>query len=125
MKQSLLTTLLLTLSFQAFAFKQTIGSNYSFNSAGTECQVVSPVGGTHVIQTDTGGIVNQKGAGLELCRQLGKFPMAASGLSADSSIGTFFRHSSDVPLSNCALRASGVASGSVTCQSSASYTTAQ
>jgi hypothetical protein len=125
MKQYLLTTLLLTLSFNAFAFKLTIASNYSFNTAGTECQVVSPVGGTHVILADSGGIVNQKGAGLELCRQLGKFPMAASGLTSTSGLGTYFRHTSDVATTNCADRTTGVASGSMTCQSSASYATAQ
>jgi hypothetical protein len=125
MKQYLFTTLLLGFSLNAFAFKLTIASNYSFNTAGTECQVISSVGGTHVILADSGGIINQKGAGLELCRQLGKFPMTASGLSSSTDLGTYFRHTSDVPSTNCADRTTGVATGSITCQSTASYSTAQ
>lgn len=118
--RTLVVISLLTLCFNTWAFKGASANNYGFNAAGTLCQVTVPA--LYPITGDTGGIPNKVGSGREFCRQLGKYPMAASGFSQTSG---YFRHSSDVATTNCALRTNGVASGSVTCQSSASYSTAQ
>ena len=115
MKLIFILAFMFLVSFSAFAqFRLSTTFSVQGSASTIRCRI-----GSHDIY-DGGTIPNQKAAGRSLCTDLGLLPL--TGFTQASTIGTFYRHTTDVATTNCALRTEGAAAGSVTCQSSATYT---